>query len=82
MSTPILNKLEKAEPEIIENLKVSNLNFTIELGRSIGWETYLGDITKVFSIDQFGISAPIKNLQEKFNFTAQYIADEIKKFLN
>jgi transketolase len=82
VSTPILNKLEKAEPEIIDNLKVSNLNFTIELGRSIGWETYLGDITKVFSIDQFGISAPIKNLQEKFNFTAEYIGDEIKKFLN
>jgi transketolase len=82
VSTPILNKLEKAEPEVIENLKVSNLNFTIELGRSIGWETYLGDITKAFSIDQFGISAPIKNLQEKFNFTAEYIGDEIKKFLN
>ena len=82
VSTPILNKLEKAESEIIDNLKVSNLNFTIELGRSIGWETYLGDITKAFSIDQFGISAPIKNLQEKFNFTAEYIGDEIKKFLN
>ncbi|MDG1740540.1 MAG: transketolase, partial [Candidatus Actinomarina sp.] len=82
VSTPILNKLEKAEPKAIENLKVSNLNFTIELGRSIGWETYLGDITKAFSIDQFGISAPIKNLEEKFNFTAEYIGDEIKKFLN
>ncbi len=82
VSTPILNKLEKAEPEAIEMLKVSNLNFTIELGRSIGWETYLGDITKAFSIDQFGISAPIKNLEEKFNFTAEYIGDEIKKFLN
>ena len=82
VSTPILNKLEKAEPEAIENLKVSNLNFTIELGRSIGWETYLGDITKAFSIDQFGISAPIKNLQENFNFTVEHIGDEIKKFLN
>ena len=81
-STPILNKLEKANPEAIKNLKVSNLNFTIELGRSIGWETYLGDITKAFSLDQFGLSAPIKNLQEKFNFTAEYIGDEIKKFLN
>ena len=82
VSTPILNKLEKAEPEAIENLKVSNLNFTIELGRSIGWETYLGDVTKAFSIDQFGISAPIKNLQENFNFTVEHIGDEIKKFLN
>ena len=82
VSTPILNKLEKAEPEAIENLKVSNFNFTIELGRSIGWETYLGDVTKAFSIDQFGISAPIKNLQENFNFTVEHIGDEIKKFLN
>ena len=82
VSNPILNKLETAEPEAIENLKVSNLNFTIELGRSIGWETYLGDVTKAFSIDQFGISAPIKNLQENFNFTVEHIGDEIKKFLN
>ena len=82
VSTPILNKLENVSSRMIDELKVSNLNFTIELGRSIGWKNYLGSITKSFSIDEFGISAPVKDLKEKYKFTAQNIGDEIKKFLD
>ena len=82
VSIPILNKLENVDTEILNNLKATNLNFTIELGRSIGWSTYLGDITKSFSIDQFGISAPIIDLKEKFKFTVENIGSEIKKFLS
>jgi transketolase len=81
VSVPILNKLENVDPQVISDLKASNLNFTIELGRSIGWETYLGGITKSFSIDQFGISAPMDNLREQFKFTTEQIGEEIKKFL-
>ena len=82
VSTPILNKLENVSSQMIDELKVSNLNFTIELGRSIGWKNYLGSVTKSFSIDEFGISAPVKDLKEKYKFTAQNIGDEIKKFLD
>ena len=82
VSTPILNKLENVSSRMIDELKVSNLNFTIELGRSIGWKNYLGSVTKSFSIDEFGISAPVKDLKEKYKFTAQNIGDEIKKFLD
>ena len=82
VSTPILNKLENVSSRMIDELKVSDLNFTIELGRSIGWKNYLGSVTKSFSIDEFGISAPVKDLKEKYKFTAQNIGDEIKKFLD
>ena len=82
VSTPILNKLENVSSRMIDELKVSNLNFTIELGRSIGWKNYLGSVTKSFSIDEFGISAPVKDLKEKYKFTSQNIGDEIKKFLD
>ena len=81
VSIPILNKLENVDTEILNNLKATNLNFTIELGRSIGWSTYLGDITKSFSIDQFGISAPFIDLKKEFKFTIENIGSEIKKFL-
>ncbi len=81
VSIPILNKLENVDTEILNNLKATNLNFTIELGRSIGWSTYLGDVTKSFSIDQFGISAPIIDLKKEFKFTIENIGSEIKKFL-
>ena len=82
VSTPMLNKLENASSQMIDELKASNLNFTIELGRSIGWKNYLGSITKSFSIDEFGISAPIKELKEEYKFTAKNIGDEIKKYLD
>ena len=77
-----LNKLENVPSKMIDELKASNLNFTIELGRSIGWKNYLGSITKSFSIDEFGISAPIKDLKEEYKFTAKNIGDEIKKYLD
>ena len=82
VSTPILNKLENISSETLNDLKVSDLNFTIELGRSVGWATYLGPITRSFSIDEFGTSAPIKSLQEEYKFTVENISSEIKKFLN
>jgi transketolase len=82
VSAPMLNKLENVSSQMIDELKASNLNFTIELGRSIGWKNYLGSITKSFSIDEFGISAPIKDLKEEYKFTAKNIGDEIKKYLD
>ena len=82
VSTPILNKLENVPSKMIDELKASSLNFTIELGRSIGWKNYLGSVTKSFSIDEFGISAPIKDLKEEYKFTAKNIGDEIKKYLD
>ena len=38
-------------------------------------------ITQQVTLDQFGISAPIKNLQEEFKFTVENIGSDIKKFL-
>ena len=78
----MLNKLENVPSKMIDELKASSLNFTIELGRSIGWKNYLGSITKSFSINEFGISAPIKDLKEEYKFTAKNIGDEIKKYLD
>ena len=74
--------MENISSETLNDLKVSDLNFTIELGRSVGWATYLGPITRSFSIDEFGTSAPIKSLQEEYKFTVENISSEINKFLN
>ena len=74
--------MEYISSETLNGLKISDLNFTIELGRSVGWTTYLGPITRSFSIEEFGTSAPIKSLQEEFKFTVDNISSEIKKFLN
>ena len=79
ISAPILNRLSK---ERVESLGLSQNIFTIELGRTIGWDTYIKNIKKSFSIDSFGESASIDQLAEKFNFSAEKISKEIRSLLN
>ena len=79
ISAPILNRLSE---ERLESLGLSQNIFTIELGRTIGWDSYIKNVKKSFSIDSFGESAPIDQLAEKFNFSAEIISDEIRSLLN
>ena len=73
ISVPILNKLSNMQNEEINELLKNKHVFPIELGRSIGWESYLGRITKTFSIDSFGESAPIEDLEKNFGFVEEVI---------
>ena len=82
VSVPILNKLSNMKNEEINELLKNKHVFPIELGRSIGWESYLGRITKTFSIDSFGESAPIEDLEKNFGFDVPSITKEIIKYLN
>ncbi len=79
ISAPILNKINK---ERIESLNLNQNIFTLELGRSTGWDSYIENITKSFSIDSFGESAPIEALTERFSLSAKKISDEIRSLLN
>ena len=79
ISAPILNRLND---DRLKSLSLNQNIFTIELGRTIGWDTYIQNIKKSFSIDSFGESAPIDQLVEKFNFSAEKISDEIRNLLN
>ena len=78
ISAPILNRVNK---ELINSLNISERLFTLELGRSIGWSSFLDSITKSFSIETFGISAPQSKLMESFKFTPKLIAEEIREIL-
>jgi len=82
VSVPILNKLSNMGNQEINDLLKNKHVFSIELGRSIGWENYLGRLTKAFSIDSFGESAPIEDLEGKFGFNVSSITKEIIKHLN
>ena len=82
VSVPILNKLSNMGNQEINHLLKNKHVFSIELGRSIGWENYLGRLTKAFSIDSFGESAPIEDLEGKFGFNVSSITKEIIKHLN
>ena len=79
ISVPMLNKLND---ETLDLLNPNSEIFTIELGRSIGWDSYIKNIKKSFSIDSFGKSAPIVDLINEFDFAVENIAKEIKNLIN
>ena len=82
VSVPILNKLSNMKNEELDQLLKNEYVFPIELGSSIGWKNYLGRLTKTFSIDCFGESAPIEDLKKEFGFDVSSITKEIIKYLN
>ena len=79
VSVPILNKLT---PEKAASLKNSKFNFTLELGKSVGWADYIGDITDSFSVETFGKSAPEDDLSKFFNLNVESIEQRIRNYLN
>ena len=75
VSVPILNKLTPEKSKILNNNKLA---FTIELGKSIGWSDYIGNVTESFSIQTFGKSAPMEDLGKFFEINVDSIAKKIK----
>jgi transketolase len=53
----------------------------IEAGVSIGWHKYVGDAGAVLSQEGFGASAPLKDVQREFGFTADEVARRMKALL-
>ena len=79
VSVPILNKLT---PENALSLNSTKFTFTLELGKSIGWGDYIGDITESFSIEPFGSSAPQSDLSKYFKVDVESIEKRINSYLN
>jgi transketolase len=79
VSVPILNQLT---PEKSKTLNNNKLAFTIELGKSIGWSDYIGNVTESFSIQTFGKSAPMEDLGKFFEINVDSIAKKIKRYLD
>ena len=78
VSVPILNKLT---PENALSLNSTKFTFTLELGKSIGWGDYIGDITESISIESFGNSAPQSDLSKYFKVDVESIEKRIKNYL-
>ncbi len=53
----------------------------IEAGVPIGWHKYVGDRGDVLSQEGYGASAPLKDLQQEFGFTAEEVVRRVKALL-
>ena len=59
--------------------KIFHDEIELELGKSIGWGDYIGDITESISIESFGSSAPQNDLSKYFKIDVESIAKFLKK---
>ena len=63
-------------------LKETKFKISIEAGSSDCWKKYLGDNGIAFGIDQFGKSAPYKDIYKYFGLESTNIKNITKKLLN
>jgi transketolase len=50
----------------------------VEQASTFGWERYVGSTGAIIGMHTFGASAPLKELQQKFGFTPEKIAEAAK----
>ncbi len=62
-------------------LNETKLKISIEAGSSNSWKKYLGDFGMTFGIDEFGKSAPYKDIYKYFGLTSSNITNKLKKFI-
>ena len=69
---------------ILENyknkiLKETNYKISIEAGRSDSWSKFIGDGGMSFGIENFGKSAPYKDIYDNFELNSESIIKKIKQ---
>ncbi|HVQ57416.1 MAG TPA: transketolase [Solirubrobacterales bacterium] len=53
----------------------------IEEGSPMGWERYVGEAGKIVGMETFGQSAPFKDVEEEFGFTAERVIQVAREVL-
>ncbi|HRO15907.1 MAG TPA: transketolase [Paracoccus sp. (in: a-proteobacteria)] len=48
---------------------------SVEMGATLGWERYAGPTGEIIGVETFGMSAPLKDLLERFGFTAAKVVE-------
>jgi transketolase len=52
---------------------------SVEQGSTLGWTRYVGGSGHSIGMETFGASAPLKELQKKFGFTAEHVIAAAKE---
>ncbi len=54
----------------------------VEQASTLGWDRYVGPHGQIVGMHTFGASAPLKELQKKFGFTPERVAEAAKELLS
>ncbi|MCT8139908.1 transketolase [Anaerobacillus sp. CMMVII] len=83
VSMPSWDRFEKQSKEYKNSVIPQDIRarVAIEMGSSIGWHKYTGDMGEVIAIDQFGASAPGEKIMEEYGFTVENVIAKLKATL-
>lgn len=82
VSMPNIGLFLKQESEYQEEiLPAGTRKFVIERSSSYSWYRFVYNDQSLFTVDQFGESAPSKDLDEKYGFTKEIISLKIEQQL-
>jgi len=83
ISVPCQELLEKQTNAYKKNiLEETKFKISIEAGETNSWEKFIGQEGLAFGIDDFGKSAPYKNVYKHFGLTSENITKKVKEMLN
>ena len=83
ISVPCQELLEKQTNAYKKNiLEETKFKISIEAGATNSWEKFIGQQGLAFGIDNFGKSAPYKNVYKHFGLTSENITKKVKEMLN
>ena len=83
ISVPCKELLEKQTNAYKENiLEETKFKISIEAGVTNGWEKFVGQQGLSFGINNFGKSAPYKDVYKHFGLTNENITKKVKEILN
>lgn len=84
VSMPSWDRFEKQSAEYKNSVLPPNVTkrLAIEMGSSFGWGKFTGLDGEVLGIDRFGASAPGETIMKEYGFTAENVADRVKKLVN
>ena len=83
ISVPCQELLKKQTNAYKKNiLEETKFKISIEAGVTNSWEKFIGQQGLAFGIDDFGKSAPYKNVYKHFGLTSENITKKVKEMLN
>lgn len=83
VSMPSMSRFEKNDEAYINEVLPKGVKtFVIEASSSLSWYKYASSKEYMFTIDEFGSSGARCDVLKKYNFTEEYILNEIEKKLN
>ncbi|MEX2212520.1 MAG: transketolase [Phycisphaeraceae bacterium] len=83
VSMPSWELFEHQSPEYKESVLPAGVKarVSVEQASTFGWERYVGEKGKAIGMKTFGASAPLKELQKKFGFSAEAVASAAKEVM-